>query len=429
MWSRRILSVVFSLMCFSGFLFQLDQVSEVYFQYKTSSKTDIHVLHEENYHTIVFCPRYIDMLDRSRYREFGLLPVKPQTNTEFYDELSSLTIKQIFDLTPPTTDVILSCEVRSDNLSDVIFMNSSECHQFFQIFKAISGELVCYMFMPRMKTKYSVGNAASSVTHLTSAYHLVLNSSLAKSTLSFIISHFVDPDNFKDPLHSRMFGIMLNNAKTFVKSGLNVYDQETNVNRLPDPYDTRCIPEHDRQICHEDCLANKFRLVNRATGSGYHHKPLDLKIMTHKDYENKTLEKIASDGYNECHLCRVKTECNTKFSKTTVVEQEYNRLLVRSMVPSGAFTSITTVPLLTLIEYIVQVGSSIGVWFGLSVLSFHPTKWKKMIKPRKQGENVDTHPRRLFIVSKIPKLLPRRQFSTHPLKKQLHLKSRVTQDS
>ena len=356
----------------------------------------------EDYQTIVFCCRLIELLNRSRYTEYGLLPHAPRSIEEIDHELSLLTIKQILELTPPTTGLLKHCTVRNDNLSDIIHLKGRECEQLFKIFKSVNGQQVCYTFTPRYRTKYSVGNAVSSVRYLYVAYSLDLSQSLRRTVLASFISSFVDTNDIIDPLHSRFFGAKFYNAKSYNESGFYIWGQETEVNRLPHPHNTKCIPGHDRSVCYEKCLADHFKLFNRVTGSGFHHQALDVKMITRKDYENKTLSSLATKAFNTCHfMCRIQTECYTKFSKTSVVEYKSENLTINSMVPSAAHTSVKTVPQLTLVEYIVQVGSCLGVWFGLSIISLNPMKWIVFERRSLQTTADNAHRTKLFRMTRV----------------------------
>ena len=404
MCSKRPLSVVFSTICFSGFLLQLHQVSEHYFLFETSSKTEFQVTETENYQTIVFCCRHIDLLDRSQYTEYDIFPHSPRSTEEIDHELSVLTIKKIFQLTPPTTGLVMHCTVRNDNLSDIEHLTGKECEQLFKVSKSVNGQQVCYTFTPRYRTKYSVGNAVSSVRYLYVAYSLDLSPSLRRTVLASFISSFVDTDDIIDPLHSRFFGAKFYNAKSYNESAFYIWGQETEVTRLPYPHNTKCVPGHDRSVCYEECLTNHFKL-NRVTGSGFHHQAFDVKMITRKDYENETLANRATKDFSTCHLlCRIQTECYTKFSKTSVVEYKSEDLTINSMVPSAAHTSVKTVSQLTLVEYIVQVGSCLGVWFGLSIISLNPMKWTVFQGRTPQITAVNAHPRKLFRMTRVHRM-------------------------
>ena len=382
-WSR-----CFSLICLSGLVFQLQQVSELYFRYMTSSKIEYKEREVEDYQTVMFCSRYSDLLDRSRYLEFGISPAVPKNLQIYYQQLSVLSIKNILRLTPPVTDVIDDCFRRSDKYSVPLDLNRSECYNFFQIVKSVNGERICYTFRPKTQTNYSVGHVASSQTHINQVYVLTMLPSLAKSIVGYFVSYPSSYKKHEDPLNSRKFQARIINTQTFNQSKFAIHGDYTYITRLPPPYDTQCLQEHDREACYEVCLINQFKGINRIPWSGYHRDELDTKMLTITDLKNQTLASSIYASFEECHsLCKMKTECKTFFSRTTAHEYQDRTLLfnyetkkttafqIQASNPSSPHMYVNAVAFLNLIEYIIQVGSCFGVWFGMSIISFDPLKW------------------------------------------------------
>ena len=370
---RKLCEIFFFITCISGFLFQLHQVSQVYFRYQTTSKILIHVREIDEFPSIFFCPAFYYLLNRSEYKNYGISSEIPNNYSKILTELSTLTVKQILELTPNTLSIIKSCEIRDDNTSTFVQQNSSECYNFFEIIKSVNGERICYRIAPRNVTKYSTGNAASSLTDVTSVYKITFNPFFGRPRFGFIISHF---SHGADPLYSRMFAAKFKNEKTINESTFCVYGQAKEIIKLPDPYDTRCRPHHKRQVCYEDCLIARLSIINRMPWSGFHTKPLNILLFTPLDYNNETMARVAHNSFNQCHQeCKIRAECNTRLTITTTFMYSSLNFVIEAMIPSQPFTEIAAIPLVTLVEYMVQVGSCFGVWFGLSVVSFNPTKW------------------------------------------------------
>ena len=402
-------TLIFVIICVSGFVFQLYKVSEVYFKYSTTSKIEVNVRETETYQTIIFCPRFPDLLDRSRFKEFGILPHIPQNFEDMATELAKLTIKDILQLTPSTSNVIDTCLDRDSERGTTYEMNKTECYKIFTVLKAVNGERICYIIMPRTMKKYSVGDVASSMMYMNVVYEFILDPIFGKTLLAYFITDFVDPENIRNPLYSRLFAARMLNLSSFNKSKFSVYGKSTEITRLPPPHETNCLRQHDRQFCYEDCLIKKFTKVNRVPWSAFISEQLDLHMFTPKDWDNSTRASLAAESLKKCHdRCKLQTECYTAFTETSVVEVVDNInygnngktiTKVASMVPSGPHTTAVSVPLLSLVEYIIQVGSCFGVWFGLSIISFNPVKWKILQSNLTTERNVKS--RRLFTVSKI----------------------------
>ena len=408
---KGISSYLFLIICFSGFVFQLQQVSELYFSYETTSKTEFQIREVENYQTVMYCPRFADLLNRTNFEEYGLRPTPPASLKDLEDDLYRLTIKDILELTPREGDAIYNCYLTKDireNISAILSLQHQQCYDYFKVIKSVNGERICYSLMPRKQRRYSVGDAASSQTHTDIVYQIILNPSLSKTILGYFITYLVDPATELDPLNSRIYKARVWNTFTLNQSRCVIYGESIDVYRLPPPYDTRCTPGHNREVCYEDCLIENFRTINRIPSSGFHKHKEHIKMLTSLDLRNLTISSHTALCFKKCHLkCKLITECETQFTRTSV--QEYrnqnhlyaSNFAIVSMVPMGPHISVRTVVTLTLVEYIIQIGSCIGVWFGLSIISFNPVKWKIFQKNNATSRVINNHSRRVFIWSKI----------------------------
>lgn len=398
---KGLCSGIFGLFCFSGFVFQMQQVSELYFRYETTTKT-VYVIREIDYYqTIIYCPMAVNLLNRTDHKAYGLFR-KPHMSAPM-DELAKLTIKDILELTPSASNVIESCTIRQGQVSVPHTMGRDACKSFFKVIKSVNGERICYTFKPRILANYSVAGVASSQTWTCLIYQIYLMPSISKSHIAFFISSVTNPKNDLEDLKSRPYQARIYNLKTLRTLGISVFGESIDINRLLPPYDTNCSPGHNSETCYEVCLIDKFKKIHKIPWSGLHREKLNMKMLTLFDLENNTVSKFTSRTFSECHnKCRLKTECLTEFSRTTIQEYQRASFAISSMLPSFPHISIYTVPFLNLIEYIVQVGSCFGVWFGLSIISFNPTKWKIMQKKISAPRTiVNIRPKKIFIFSRI----------------------------
>ena len=398
----KISSRMFSLICLMGFLLQVQQVSELYFRFQTTSKTIFQIRDDNKYLSVMYCPRSIDLLDRRNHKKYDISPTLPPAYDKMLLELSNLTIKDILELTPEESDAILHCDVRHGTVSTVILMNQKKCDAFFKVIKSVSGERICYAFIPNSLANYSAGDVASSFTHLNSIYVMLINPSISKSSYAAFISSVMDPDgSLKDVLHSRLFQSFTENQKTFNESRFSIFGDSIEIYRVPPPYDTGCTPGHNRETCYEDCLTDKFRTINRIPWSGFHTKKLDLKMLTPIDYLNKTISMFANESFEKCYFrCKHKTECVTQFSRTTIQEYQSSQFYFASVLPSQPHMSVYAIPVLNVVEYIVQVGSCFGMWFGLSIITLNPIQRIKQIIFKDSKRVVRSRHPRLFKLTK-----------------------------
>ena len=375
---KTILSFLFPLICLSGFVFQVEQVSDLYFRFETTSKTVFQVKEVDYYQTMMYCPMSSDLFDRNRSKEYSISQeITTYGHSDIYKELAILTIKDILELTPSEADIIESCIVRRGRLETPTTMNRSECQEIFKVTKSVNGQRICYTFMPRSRANYSTGDVSSSQSYPNVVYYIYFNPIVSQSVAALFISSVMHPSASEyDLLDSRPYQAKVI-SRTLNESCFSISGESTDINRLPPPYDTKCTPGHHREKCYEDCLEKKLKQINRLPWSGFYKEAIDMKMLTGLDLENKTTLEFAEKSFKECHsLCKIKAECLTQFSRTIVhaFRTIYAFPFFGSMIPSLPHVSLYAVPFLNLIEYIVQLGSCFGIWFGLSIISINPVK-------------------------------------------------------
>ena len=399
----KISSRVFSLICLLGFLIQVEQVSELYFRFQTTSRT-MYQIREADYHqAIMYCPRFADLIDKSAMNIKSDCNVLEETRHQYLRKLdialSRLTIKDILELTPPESDAIQECVVRKGKMSVPRTLRKNQCETFFKVRKSVNGERICYTFIPKTRELFSIGSVATSPTFGGTVYRLHPDPRLSSTIITMIISSqfMINPNgSFADPLHSRFFMVNIYNSKSFNLSRLLVNGESIEIHRLPPPYDTRCTVGHDQELCHENCFINKLKAINKLPWSGFHQDTSSLKMLTALDLENETIANYTSNSLEECLLlCKQKSECFTEFTRTTVEQYQAEDFSIASMVPSQPHILLRAVPSLNHIEYIIQIGSCFGIWFGLSIISFNPAKWKTLQK-KNTSVVINIPPRKLF---------------------------------
>ena len=378
---RKIFSWAFSFICLLGFLVQVQQVSELYFRFQTTTRTVYQIREIDYYQSIMYCPRSIDLLNRKNSKRYRILSQAPTNLVEVHQELSNLKIKDILELTPQESDVIDGCVIRRGKLFKPLELKQKDCQAFFQVMKSVTGERICYAFIPRQLANFSVGDVAASMTHLSVVYQVNVRPSISQSSNAFIISTITDPDgNSTNILHSRLFQANTENIKTFANSRFAVSGDSIEIRRLPVPFETRCTPGRDREVCYQNCLADKFGKINRLPWSGLYSQKLDMTMITDVDLKNVTISNHVESSVTECESrCKLETECLTQFSRTTVQESQADALILSSMLPLSPHMSLNSVPSLNLVEYIKQLGSCFVMWFGLSILLANPMGWGKQI--------------------------------------------------
>ena len=404
---EKISSRVFSLICLLGFLIQVEQASELYFRFQTTSRTTYQIREADHQQAIMYCPRFADIINKTAI-DFKYNPIVLRESREKYLRdldiiLSKLTIGDMLEMSPPASGAIQECVVRTGKMSVPTTFTKNECETFFEVRKSVNGERICYTFIPKSRKLYSVGSVATSPTFTGTVYRIHPNPQISKTLLTmFISSPYIinESGSFTDPLHSRLFMMNLFNTNSFNLSRLLVNGESIEIHRLPPPFDTRCAAGHDQELCYENCLSHKLKMINKVPWSGFHQDTSNLNMLTALDLENETIENYTSNSLEEClGLCKQKSECFTQFTRTTVEQYQAEDFTITSMVPSQPHMLLHAVPSVNPVEFIIQIGSCFGMWFGLSIISCNPVKWKTLRK-KNSSIIVDIAQTRLFHVTR-----------------------------
>jgi hypothetical protein len=373
---KKSFSILFKILCLLGLVYQVLQVSYYYFRFITTSRVAYEIHEIEFYQTMVVCPRTMDVLDRSEenVKKYGIAAQREGFKYPL-EVLSTLTTRDMFHLTPKTDKLITDCALRLDSsLSDPWYAKDN-CNDLFDVHKSISGERVCFSITPKYITNYSLGHVASYLTFQNIAYMISFKGNLLeKAAMIQLMSYTYPRHEYHAPLYTRIYSKFINNFQGDLSNmGIDLYGQSVAVEKLPPPFDTWCVRQFDRLECYEDCMLRQFVRIDRIPWSSFISEPTDLKIFTYLDVRNVTKKFIAESASDHCQKqCKLKNECNTTLTITSFLYHSSSNLFVDSMIPCGPHIQLTSVPYMTLIDFIVQIGSSFGIWLGVSMLACCP---------------------------------------------------------
>ena len=386
--NKLLLSGIFGLFCLGGFLYQAYVMADFYFRYKTSTKMEFKMIEQENYTTTVFCARFVDILDRRNFKEYNIDSNAKHDTDETAAESTKLSIKNILDLTPASEDVLFACGFINETTNKMEIYFNKTCNRFFNVRKVVSNEHVCYYFIPTELKPYSLEDATSQLTFGNQIYELVLMKTMSNSNFNFIMSHIVRPgDSTIHPLVSRRYAERTFHSKISPIGQYIVYHSTTASTLLPKPYETRCLPGHNSAKCYHDCLIREYGYFNRVPWHSFIEERLDTHMLSYKDLENDSMVIQVNKAKSKCDLdCRQsKTKCETLFTQTRAVglgaDPVLNGVLRLSvMMPCAPDMSMTTVSVMTFIEYLLLTASCLSCWFGASVWTVNPGNWSTVTR-------------------------------------------------
>ena len=213
------------------------------------------------YPSLMYCPRYMDLIEEKKLNVIGLTLHGSKPLEENFRDLSKLTIKNILGLTPPESEAIDGCIIRLGKMSTPAHSDNKACKVYFKVVEFVRGEQLWYsVIQTDILTSFSAEDISSSITHTSIVHQTIPRPRISNSFyVSFIRS---SSGNVRDFLHSRRFPTNTANERTFNQSRIIVFGDPIEINRLPPPFDTRYTPGHVRETCYGESLIKKFKVID-----------------------------------------------------------------------------------------------------------------------------------------------------------------------
>ena len=356
-------------LCSIGFLFQFISLSIQYFEYETSSKIQVSLEDQQSYPTLGLCMYTGDLLRRN----------------DVSDQLSNLTVREIFDITPKGEDLILGCALRDNSHYGLTNHSPVTCREFFYSSSALRGPFTCYSFVPRQLQRFPLTKVATSYRQKGEIYGISLSLPLERHFM-VVVTYYIRQAYLPIPTTSRSFGqkIIPNFHNTILSAGhLNILEA------LPSPYDTRCVENHNEDLCNTDCLRKKLRVINRLPYSSYIiDKNLDMKIINLGDLKQHSVSKLVRQAQLYCRNQCLPLPCYASVTITEAHTSYYPQaqvpLGIVAMVPSKPTVSTTAIPVMMPLDFFLYVWNCFGIWFGFSIVCCNPItvieKMKKVLR-------------------------------------------------
>lgn len=377
-WISKRLLLILSLI---GFAYQTSLVSEEYFRYETTTAIKFVKPNFVKHHTIALCLRYADLLDTKRlFNETGMRYQPPEWKTGS-PEISGtrLRVDQIFEYTPAPDQVIESCFNRPKDWQ-IRNAKSAECNIIFNVTKFFTLEFMCYKIQDELKRKVHLTAVIESEFNALKIFEMTLKKRFADAFLAYPIAYrgtypFVSREHAHPvpPLKSRP------RSNESVINTLYVSPRDMRIQRLPPPYNTRCIPRNgdDPYICMRQCLTKKYtQVLNRVPGTELLRSRYKLKPLSYEDLQNSSIRKGAQKLRQECEKNCIFTACVVGYTVTHTVTSLRTdaSFTLTSLVSLEADARIQTQPQMSAIDYFSFICTSFGWWFGLSFLSLDPVR-------------------------------------------------------
>ena len=381
---KSLTSISFKLFCLTGFVYQISQIFLQYFAYKTTTKVALQRDSKSNNPSIIICTRFTDIIDRRNHEKYGIHAENRYNFSEIFSDMSKLTIKDVFDLTPKPENAMIGCQFR-ENDYDVNSYPRDQCYSIFRVTKYLEGAFICYQFRTIVEdSNFRCDLAPLSYHSINDLYVILLHQQFLNSNAVKLISHI--PGNFINfhlpPLISRRyFGWNLRygdgRPDTSSMNYIQISGDLHSITRLQKPYETACVERVDEAYpaCRRNCNIESFKRHNLFPPNEFTTEPLPLKTLNHETLANKTLLQDIENKNKECTSKCTQDLCHDWYSVTSVASDAFKFNETLSIVSACSIrptVAIQYLPKLTLMDLILYCSSSLGIWFGFSVISVNP---------------------------------------------------------
>ena len=296
----------------------------------------------------------------------------------YWTEMEKLTVTDYFKYTPANDSILQSfggCSIRYPKKWHLKYPwpKADECYRIFTITKYIHRGMMCYLF------KINIGDHEAFVEEYSLApvhsgliFRVFMNRSMFERVNYYsVFVHGNDTSKLYDSVFtSKRY---LNPNITSVYLNLHVTYGSITTNYLTPPYDTKCA-EYARS---ETMVERWFAGIRDKIKHHLHH--VDTFVPIYQDCEYPIIGRLSlineSFVENLNHLTDSQPielrACHSRYYVSTVSVSFSNSLVINVLWPGGYFTDVSHVEEQILIDFIVYVCSSVGIWFGLSFCSFN----------------------------------------------------------
>lgn len=388
--SIRLLSVLFYIALFSGFMYQVSDILNLYLKYQAVTELTIEIPKELKLPDLDICLRLIDTFNFSQFeneRNITLTRANASESETLSNLLYNVNPKDLIYYTPNLSSIFKQCDISLPESLVGAHLKAQSCAEQTKITKFIMQEFMCYRIhvVPYENSTYYYRDLAYPLTQQGLFYRIefYLDTVLEKVQTMKLLIQTNNPND--TPMVSSAFAALVYRkynvtTRTARSNSYHLNYYMLTYNKLPPPFETKCfnykaIGMAARGVCLRRCI-NKFTIdaFNKVT----YHLPLDANethmIIGVVELQDANIEKRFYDFSAQCNNVCLSDDCKNEFYITSAHELLTNENVMRFTVnvPKEASFKINNIGKMQLVELIIYLLSCFGTWFGLSVIGLKP---------------------------------------------------------
>lgn len=311
--------------------------------------------------------------------------------------LSNVTVKQIFDFSPPADEILHGCgfwKLSEDinrsscfvKATDRIYFHHSNltiCNSIFRVQKILMQSKLCYQIYPANPTNWNRNQMLNTIIGPKNLFMVGLPSNLLTQSYTVIVA----PEDLTSSIpyiSSIYIPRVIKSMEENVWYSVSYIKYVQSV--LPSPYSDGGFNHMYLTRCLEKCIEGHFIKYNLTLYGHFDHPIESVKFMTTADRKNPMVNSLinsVSEGcrndclrYNRYYGSRI----NFEFTVTVINRGTKFRFKPKSGKVSYYYLQSTdNLVMFTIFkvaisfcDLVINVGSVISIWFGLSAIAINP---------------------------------------------------------
>lgn len=397
-------NISFKLLCIIGCMYQIHSVVLSYLIYETVTQIKFYEPTHVRPPTLNYC--FFAMMNAMNHSEIVnkykvKIPNNYEDATEFLED--TVTISDIIKYSPDT--IIDECKFRdASGLSLIEIFNRKECGENFVTKKYVNQQYLCYQSTLKRSKLFALRSVADSLHYEKAMYdirfrrHLADYNKIRLALTSGGHPHISQTYSFSYYKDSRD------------RISLHVHCVNFTVTMLGYPFDKfECEKNSEYFDCIDNCLTNlTYKTYKRMPYTLFLDQSINIKMISARMLQNFTVADSLNKFHSKCKMLCPMFPCKHSYCITSGYANNAIQLgrskpgsSIRVESSSSPDVNVQNFPKVTLLDMMIYIFSSLGIWFGFVIISFDPCERMKNIinfisnnYQRKVSDkiNVDKHP-------------------------------------
>lgn len=378
MESEKLLNVLFNIFCIVGCVYQIQNIVISYFLYETVTQNEFSnpsIVTSPSLHYCFLC--LDDGIEKSAVeKKYRITTPKDSGDMRnLFEDL--ITISDMLQFSSDTA--IDECKFRDETGNIFIDVyESKQCKEYFNTKKYILQQYICYQIKLENRISVTFRSIESSLRTDRVIFEIRISSNF--SSFRKVRLTVTDIDY---PILGRVY------SPSYYKvanSYMSIHVQCINftTHNLGYPYSKYiCESDFKHADCMKYCMTNEtLSKFNRLPFTFFYDTPIDYSMVSFTQMRNRTISIQLNQLYEKCSKKCTMYPCHPDYCITSGYADSALQFgiskpgsTIRIETTGHPNANINSMPKVSLLDFIIYTLSSLGIWFGLVIVSCNPFKY------------------------------------------------------